>query len=301
MRSRLFEMTRVRGLEDRVRRAVVLLERNRLRTGEVALELEHVADVGASERVNRLIRIAHREHVVVLRSEQLEKSVLRVVRVLVLVDEDVAERLLPLLLRLRDALEDVDGEVEHVVEVDGVRREEPALIQLVDVGDGLVVEARDARRVRIRADELVLRIRDLREDAARREALRVALELLETLLREAELVGRVVDREVRAVAEMLRLAAQDAAAGRMERHHPGCARGRPDEALDTLPHLRGRLVRERDREDLGRLRAHRGKQMRDAAREHARLPDPAPAITSTGPSVVRTASRCASFRSSRYV
>ena len=39
----------VRGLEDRVRRAVVLLERDRARAGEVALELEHVADVGAAE------------------------------------------------------------------------------------------------------------------------------------------------------------------------------------------------------------------------------------------------------------
>ena len=38
-------------------------------------------------------------------------------------------------------------------------------------------------------------------DAARREALRVALELLEALLDEPELVGGVVDREVRAVAE----------------------------------------------------------------------------------------------------
>ncbi len=31
------------------------------------------------------------------------------------------------------------------------------------------------------------------------------------------------------------------------------------------------------------------------------LPEPAPAITSSGPSVVSTASRCAGFRSSRYV
>src|SRR3954470_4203262 len=31
------------------------------------------------------------------------------------------------------------------------------------------------------------------------------------------------------------------------------------------------------------------------------FPEPAPAITSTGPSVVRTASRCAGFRSWRYV
>ena len=264
----------VRRLEDRVRRAVVLLERDRLRAREVALELEDVPDVGAAERVDRLVGIADREDVVVLRGEQLQEPVLRVVRVLVLVDEDVAERLLPFLLRLGEALEHVDREVEHVVEVDGVRGEELALVQLVDVGDRLVVEARDAARVLGRADQLVLRLRDLRVDAARREALRVALELLEALLREAQLVGAVVDREVRAVAEARRLAAEDPAAGGVEGHHPAGARGRADEVLDALPHLGGGLVREGDREDLGRLRADRGEQVGDPAREHAGLARP---------------------------
>ena len=108
-------------------------------------------------------------------------------------------------------------------------------------------------------------------DASRREPLRVALELFEALLREAELVGAVVDREVRAIAEPLRLAAQDAAAGRVEGHHPRCAGRRPDEMLDALAHLGGGLVREGDREDLGRLRADGGEQVRDAPREDARL------------------------------
>ena len=57
---------RVRGAEDRVRRAVVLLERDRLRAAEVALELEDVADVGAAERVDRLVGVADREDVPVL-------------------------------------------------------------------------------------------------------------------------------------------------------------------------------------------------------------------------------------------
>ena len=86
---------RVRGAEDRVRRAVVLLERDRLRAREVALEVEDVVDVGAAEAVDRLVRVADGEHVPVLRGEQLQQPVLRVVRVLVLVDEDVAERVLP--------------------------------------------------------------------------------------------------------------------------------------------------------------------------------------------------------------
>ena len=193
------------------------------------------------------------------------------VRVLVLVDEDVAERLLPLLARLGEALEHVDGEEEHVVEVDGVRGEEALLVEVVDLGDGLVVEARDALGVLLRADERVLRVRDLGVDAARREALRVALELLEAALDEPDLVGLVVDREVRAVAEPLRLAPQDPAARRVERHHPGGARGRADEVPDALAHLPRRLVRERDREDLGRLDADRAEQVRDAAGEDAGL------------------------------
>ena len=46
----------VRGAEDRVRRAVVLLERDRLGAGEVALEVEDVVDVGAAEAVDRVVR-----------------------------------------------------------------------------------------------------------------------------------------------------------------------------------------------------------------------------------------------------
>ena len=82
---------RVRRLEDRVRGAVVLLERDRSRGRKVALELEDVADVGASEGVDGLVRIAHRAEVLVLLGQELQEPVLGVVRVLVLVDEHVAE------------------------------------------------------------------------------------------------------------------------------------------------------------------------------------------------------------------
>ena len=79
-----------------------------------------------------------------LAAEELEEPVLRVVRVLVLVDEDVAERLAPALERLREALEDLHREHEQVVEVDGVRGVEAALVELVRLRDRLVPERRDA-------------------------------------------------------------------------------------------------------------------------------------------------------------
>src|SRR5581483_4288223 len=145
------------------------------------------------------------------------------------------------------------------------------LVELVHVRDGLVVEGGDAGRVLVRRDELVLRVRDLRVDAARHEALRVALELLEARLRQPDLVGLVVDREVRPVAEALRLAAQDAPAGGVEGEDPDRARRAAEEALEPRAHLARRLVRERDGEDLLGLHAARRDQVRDAMRQHPRL------------------------------
>ena len=121
--------------------------------------------------------------------EQLQQPVLRVVRVLVLVDEDVAERLLPLLARLGEALEHVDREEEHVVEVDGVRGEEALLVEVVDLGDGLVVEARDALAVLGRADSrfFAFEIWEWMPRGAKRFGSRSSSS--RQLLHEAQLVG----------------------------------------------------------------------------------------------------------------
>ena len=109
-------------------------------------------------------------------------------------------------------------------------------------------------------------------DAARREALRVLAELLEARLDQPHLILVVVDREARRVAQALRLAPQHAAAGRVEGEDPDRARRLAEHPLEALAHLPGRLVRERDREDLVRLHPARADQMCDAIREDARLP-----------------------------
>jgi hypothetical protein len=265
---------RVRRLQDRVRRAVVLLERDQLRTAEVPLELEDVADVGAAERVDGLVRVTDREHVLVLAGQELEQAVLGVVRVLVLVDEDVAKRLLPARAGLGEALEHLDGQHEQVVEVDGVRGVQAALVEPVHVRDGLVVEGGDARLVLLRPDQLVLRHGDLRVDSAGDEALGITVELLEAELHEPDLVGLVVDREVRAVAEARGFAPEDAPARGVEGHDPHAGSDVAEDALETLLHLAGRLVREGDGQDLLRLHTAGGDEVRDAVGEHPRLSRP---------------------------
>ena len=147
--------------------------------------------------------------------------------------------------------------------------DEALLVALVHVGDGLVVEGRDALLVLRGADEVVLGGRDLVVDAARDEPLRVLVELFEDLLGQPDLVGLVVDREVRAVAEPLGLAPEDAPAGGVEREDP--VRCVPEHGLEPLAHLACGLVGEGDGQDLVRLHPAGVDQVRDAMREHTRL------------------------------
>ena len=207
-----------------------------------------------------------------LGAEELQQPVLRVVRVLVLVDEDVAEGSLPARERLGEALEDLHREHEQVVEVDGVRGVQATLVELVHLRDRLVPERRDARDVLLRRDELVLRPRDLRVDPPRREALRVLPELLQARLDEAHLVLVVVDREARRVPEPLGLPSEHPPARRVEREDPDRARGRAEHPLEPLAHLPRRLVREGDREDLIRADLQVFDEVCDPVGEHARLP-----------------------------
>ena len=209
-----------------------------------------------------------------LGGQQLQQDVLRVVRVLVLVDEHVAERLRPALARLGEALEDVHGQHQQVVEVDRVRGEEAALVEAVDVGDRLVVEARDARsRTPPGRSAGSSRSRSACGCRAATKRFGSRSSSSRQCLDEADLVGLVVDREVRAVAEPLRLAAQDPAAGGVEGEDPD----RAGDAAPSMPSIRSRIspaalfVNVIARISFGSTPLRR-EQVRDAVGEHARLP-----------------------------
>ena len=105
------------GFENDLRRAVVLLQPHDARVGKILFELENVADVGAAPRVDALILIADSADVLVLAGQQLHQFVLRAVRVLVLVDEQIAIATLVALARRRGDLEQAHGFEQQVVEV----------------------------------------------------------------------------------------------------------------------------------------------------------------------------------------
>jgi len=92
---------RVGRAQDGLGRAVVLLEQDGPRVGVVQLELDDVADGRAAESVDRLVRVTddrelgrrNRVGVAARMADQLSNElVLRGVGVLVLIDQDMAER-----------------------------------------------------------------------------------------------------------------------------------------------------------------------------------------------------------------
>ena len=100
---------RVGGVEDGLGGAIVLLEQDGRGVGEVLLEVEDVADVGPTEGIDRLVGVAHHHQLGrldplgaprpsavetvlgVVGTQLVDQGVLRVVGVLVLVDEHMAE------------------------------------------------------------------------------------------------------------------------------------------------------------------------------------------------------------------
>ena len=237
-----------------------------------------------------------------LLGQQLQPAVLGAVRVLVLVHQHVAEGAAVAVADLLEELEEVHAAEQEVVEVHRVRRVQALLVEVVDVGGRLLEEGRDLQAVRLGVEQLVLRVRDLAADAARGEALRVHVELVDAGLHEPQRVLLVVDREAAGVAELVGVGAQHPGAGRVEGHHPHRPGAVPHERLHALAHLLGGLVRERDGEDLARPRLPGAHQMRDPVGEHARLArSPRRRGSAAGPSPCRTASRWGSFRPSRRV
>ena len=173
-------------------------------------------------------------------------------------------------------VEEADGGEEEVVEIECAGLAEPLLVPggepgdlAVAVGGGVLVEVR-------RVEHLVLRPADRPEDG-RGSVLpgRRQVRVLEDLPHEGSLVIRVVDDEARRDPDRLAVAAEQACTERMERPHRDVPAGIvPDEAHDPLPHLGGGLVRERHGEDPPGSDVLHADEVRDAVREHARLPTP---------------------------
>jgi hypothetical protein len=183
------------GAEDVAGGAVVLFELHDLRTRKVALEIEDVVDVGAAEAVDRLILIADRDDVSLLPHQQFHEHVLGAVRVLIFVDEEVAEAAVQLGPDIVVLLEQHHVVPDEIVEIHGVELFEPPLIEPIDLADTGPEKVGVVLLVLSRAAELVLGRGDPVQHGAGGKGVVVEVQLPHAAADQRQLVGRVVHGE----------------------------------------------------------------------------------------------------------
>ena len=229
--------------------AVVLLQPELLRFGIVFLEPEDVLDPRSAESVDALGIVAHHADVVVRFGQPAQDHILRVVRVLVLVDEDVAEAGGNGRARLRKPFEQDVRVEQDVVEVHRTGFPAFFLVQLVDVGHprpaGGAVGLRDLGigPVASHSQQAVLGFGDDALDQARLVVLLVQFQFLDALLENAAGIGLVVDGKVFGIAEQVGVLPKETDENRMERAHldpAGLLRSHQER--DALLHLPGGLL-----------------------------------------------------------
>ena len=266
---------RVGGVEDDLGRAVVPLEPHHRRLGVIPLEVEDVAQVGAAPLVDRLVGVADDAQVAVPVGQEPDEPVLRRVGVLVLVDHDEPEALAVAAPARLVGLEQLLRLQQEVVEVEGVGLGQGAPVPVVDLGRELAPGAPAFAPEALRRLSPVLRAADVAEGLPGRQQLVVGVEVGEDAADHRQLVGGVVDDEVAGPLDPA-LAAQDPRAEGVEGRDPEAAAPGVDQLPDPAAHLLGRLVRERDGEDLVRRGAAVRDQPGGAVRDDPGLPRPRP-------------------------
>ncbi len=279
---------RIGGGQDRLRRAVIALERGRFGArAELAGKIQNVADRGGTKRVDRLRVVAHHREAVAVRLQPQKDRSLQAVGVLIFVHQHVVEALADVggERRLRHHLRPIEQEivvVEHVLALLGLDIGRKQLAQLAFPSGAPRKERAQhllQRRLRVHGARI-----DRQAGAFHREAL-LGFREAEIVADEIHQIGRiaaVMDRECPIEPDLRGVFAQQSRADRVKGARPGePTRDRAGAvsqhvgryALDPPHHLAGGAARERQQENAPRIDPMHD-EMRHAVRQRVGLARP---------------------------
>ena len=196
------------------------------------------------------------------------------VRVLILIDQDVAEAPVVVLGDRRIVFEQSNRASNEVVEIQGVGLRKALFVFLIGRGDD--PRNRVIRRsisVFLPGDELVLEVRNTRGHKLRSESFNIHVRRFQYHLNEALRILRIINTEGRSQTCCAIFRTQHSHARRVESRYPHSARRSPaHQSLDTLTHFGGSLIGESNRQNLTRASLARRQKVRDSMCEDASLP-----------------------------
>ncbi len=260
---------RVGGAQHAVGAAVVLLQLDDLQRRIILAQVEQVVRVGAAPGVDGLVVVAHAGEQALVAGQRLQQPVLRVVGVLALVHQQVADALAPCQAQRFVGFQHLHGQTDQVVEIDGIESRQARLVALVHQRRFHLARAVRRGQRLVRRKARVLRARDQVAHVVDRVGLAARRHQV------LDLRGAVVAVEYREAAPQAGLGVVDLQKlqpQRVERaDRQSFGRVAPDALGDALLHFLRRLVGEGDGGDaLGRHAAGRD-QVRDLLDDHARL------------------------------
>ena len=268
---------RIGRIDDRARRTVVLLQFEDHRRGVVLLERKDVLDLGPAERVDRLRVVAHDADLRMGLRKAADDRVLRIVGVLILVHQNIAELLLVAGQHVGAVAQQDIGLQKQIIEVHRAVALAALAVDVVDVAEfgnlRLPVLGGVDRVGEVGAGrhEAVLGVGDARSQHVGLVLLVRKVQLADDGFDEVLGVRGFVDRERIGEADPFGVLPQDARKDRVERAHADIAAAVVGQHLrDAFTHRLGGLVREGQGQDVERRHAlldHVG----DARGEHAGL------------------------------
>ena len=261
------------------RRAVVGHHQDGLAIRKLLVQIKQVFDVCPAPGINGLIRIADHEQVFVITAQRQHELILQLVDVLKLVDHDVFQPLLPFAADVLVLLEDVKGELDQVVVI-----QTKALFLLVQIAvkNDVVRACRILilfmQRVERHGDQVAVIFRLLIEllylDHIARIGKRHIPQRQPALfihdLQHGVDIRIVQHHQVFGVLHRVAVLVQHRDAKAVEGADIACVVV-PDQLMDALPHLAGRLVGKGHAQDMAGQDAQRIDQIGIPPRERPGL------------------------------
>ena len=206
-----------------------------------------------------------------LRRQHPGQCVLRVVGVLIFIDQNITKPLLIFFQYCRELFQQPDGYIHQIIKIHRIIRQQLLLIQTVHRRHPLLIIIVGLGRKPFRRYQLILGVGYGPDHTADRKLPLRQIQLFQALTDQQLDVRFIVNREMPAVPTgHVHFHPQESGAKRMKRTQPDVRRHRPDQSLHPLLHFCRRFVGESDGQYLPGLDPLFN-QVSDPAGQHAGL------------------------------